>query len=141
MLAGGGRRLLVDAQGLVRVAELGPLTRDADVDPDVFAALAAVKLNASEAGVLCGGVAPERLRLLGVPEIIVTLGSEGALVVTAAHSERIPPVLVGNVLDPTGAGDSFSAVYLASRAGGAEPLEAAREANVAAAELIAGRGA
>ena len=140
-LAGSERRLLVDAQGLVRVARLGSLARDAVVDHNVFAALAAIKLSANEAAILCGGVEPESLRLLGVPEVIVTLGSEGALVVTPAHSERIAAVPLEYVRDPTGAGDSFSAVYLASRAEGAEPLEAAREANAVAAELIADRGA
>lgn len=139
-LAGSGRRLLVDAQGLVRLARLGPLLRDADVDPDVFAALAVLKLNESEATILAGGVEAGRLRELGVPEVIVTLGSAGALLVTPTHSERIAPVPLSDVVDPTGAGDSFSAVYLASRAAGAEPVEAARAANAVAAELIADSG-
>jgi sugar/nucleoside kinase (ribokinase family) len=138
-LAGAGRKLLVDAQGLVRLARLGPLTRDADVDPDVFAALAALKLNEHEAGVLAGGTEPERLRALGIPEILVTLGSAGALVVTDTRAERIAPVPLDSVVDPTGAGDAFSAVYLSSRAAGAEPVEAARKANAVAAELIAER--
>jgi sugar/nucleoside kinase (ribokinase family) len=138
-LAGAGRRLLVDAQGLVRLARLGPLARDADVDRDALAALAAIKLNESEARILAGGIEPAHLRELGVPEVVVTLGSAGALVVTATHSERIAPVPLEDVVDPTGAGDAFSAVYLSSRAGGAEPVEAARTANLVAAELIAER--
>jgi sugar/nucleoside kinase (ribokinase family) len=138
-LAGSGRQLLVDAQGLVRLPQVGPLTRDAAVDPDVFEALTAIKLNEHEAGILAGGTDPKQLRALGVPEVLVTLGSAGALVVTASHAERIAPVLLEDIVDPTGAGDSFSAVYLWSRACGAEPLEAARTANAVAAELIAER--
>jgi sugar/nucleoside kinase (ribokinase family) len=138
-LAGSGRRLLVDAQGLVRLPGLGPLSRDANVDPDVFAALTAIKLNEHEAGILAGGTEPEGLRALGVPEVLVTLGSAGALVVTPTHAEHIAPVPLEDVVDPTGAGDSFSAVYLWSRARGAEPVEAARTANAVAAELIAER--
>jgi sugar/nucleoside kinase (ribokinase family) len=136
-LAGTGRRLLVDAQGLVRTARTGPLARDSDVDPEALAALTALKLNEDEARILAGGVEPELLRALGVPEVVATLGSAGALVVTEEHAERIPRIDVGPVSDPTGAGDAFSAVYVAGRADGAEPVEAARAANAAAAELVA----
>jgi sugar/nucleoside kinase (ribokinase family) len=136
-IAAVGRKLLVDAQGLVRLARVGPLARDADVDPEIFESLAALKLNEDEATILAGGAEPESLRTLGVPEVVVTLGSAGALVVTATEAERIPPAEVGPVTDPTGAGDAFSAVYLATRAREAEPVEAARAANAAAADLIA----
>ena len=136
-LAHGDRRLLVDAQGLVRVAQVGPLRRDAEVDPEVFASLAALKLSENEARTLAGGVEPEQVRKLGVPEIVVTLGSAGALVVTASAAEHIPPVPIEGVVDPTGAGDSFSAGYLHARAQGADPVEAARAANALAADLVA----
>ncbi|MGH3135469.1 MAG: carbohydrate kinase family protein [Gaiellaceae bacterium] len=135
-LAGDHRRLLVDAQGLVRLARVGPLERDADVDPDALLSLAVLKLNESEARILAGGVEPELLRALGVPEIVLTLGSAGALVVTDSHAEKIACVPVNGVVDPTGAGDSFSAIYVSARARGASPIEAARTANTLAAELI-----
>jgi len=135
-LADGRRQLLVDAQGLVRLARVGPLERDADVDPALLRSLAVLKLNEDEARILAGGVEPEQLRALGVPEIVLTLGSEGALLVTNAHSERIARVPVEGVVDPTGAGDSFSAAYVSARARGAAPVEAAREANALAAEII-----
>src|SRR5688572_15256832 len=138
-LAGVGRQLLVDAQGLVRVARPGPLARDAEVDPAILGTLRALKLNEDEARILAGGTEPERLRALGVPEVVVTFGSAGALVVTETHAERIAPVDVGPVGDPTGAGDAFSAVYVAHRARGADPVEAGRAANTAAAELVAAR--
>ena len=136
-LARGGRRLLVDAQGLVRLAQVGPLRRDAEVDPEVFASLAALKLNEDEARILVGGSEPERLRGLGVAEIVVTLGSAGAFVVTASAVGRIAPVPIDGVVDPTGAGDSFSAAYVHARAEGADPVEAARAANALAADLVA----
>jgi sugar/nucleoside kinase (ribokinase family) len=135
-LAGNRRRLLVDAQGLVRVARVGPLARDACVDPSSFQSLAVLKLNEGEARILAGGVEPEHLRALGVPEIVLTLGSAGALLVTDSHAERIARVPVEGVVDPTGAGDSFSAAYISARARGAAPVEAARAANALAAELI-----
>jgi sugar/nucleoside kinase (ribokinase family) len=137
-LARGGKRLLIDAQGLVRLGRTGPLTRDDDVDPEIFPSLSALKLNEDEARILVGGHDPDQLRSLGVPEVLVTLGSAGALVVTRRLEERISAIPVGAVVDPTGAGDSFSAVYLWSRACGAEPVEAAREANETTAALLSG---
>lgn len=135
-LAGSGRRLLVDAQGLVRLARVGPLEMDADVDPAIFGSLAVLKLNEDEARILARGVEPEHLRVLGVPEIVLTFGSAGALLVTDSHAERIARIPVEGVVDPTGAGDSFSAAYASARALGATPVEAARAANTLAAEII-----
>lgn len=131
-----GRSLLVDAQGLVRVARLGPLERDARVDPGVFRSLQALKLNEGEARILAGGVDPGLLRALGVPEVVVTLGSAGALVVTGSVAERIPPVPVQRAVDPTGSGDAFSAAYAHARAEGAGPVAAASSANAVAAALV-----
>ncbi len=135
-LAGDRRLLLVDAQGLVRLAGVGPLERDADIDPAVLGSLAVLKLNEDEARILAGGVEPQLLRALGVPEIVLTLGSAGALLVTDSHAERIARIPVEGAIDPTGAGDSFSAAYVSARARGAAPVEAARAANALAADLI-----
>lgn len=135
-LAQEERRLLIDAQGLVRLGRAGPLARDDAVDREIFSSLSILKLSEAEARILVGGDDPQRLRTLGVPEVLVTHGSRGALVVTDRIAERIAPVPVGEVADPTGAGDSFSAVYLWSRAHGADALEAAHRANAAAAALI-----
>ncbi|MDH4102894.1 MAG: carbohydrate kinase family protein, partial [Thermoleophilia bacterium] len=98
--------------------------------------LAVLKLNEDEARILAGGVEPDLLRALGIPEIVLTLGSAGALLVTTSGSERIEQVPVEGVVDPTGAGDAFSAAYVSARAQGATPVEAARAANALAAELV-----
>jgi sugar/nucleoside kinase (ribokinase family) len=132
-----GRNLLLDGQGVVRRAELGPLRRDAAVDRAIFGSLQVLKLNEDEGRILTGGTEPDGLRDLGVPEVVLTLGSAGARLVTAAHAEHIPPVPVGGVVDPTGAGDSFAAGYLNARAEGAEPVEAARAASELAAAILA----
>ena len=52
---GSGRRLLLDAQGLVRVPKTGPLTLDADFDPDVLRHVSILKVSEEEADVLAGG--------------------------------------------------------------------------------------
>lgn len=126
-LAVGGRRLLVDAQGLVRTPALGPLQRDAHIG-DVLGHIDVLKLNDDEARVLVGSAEPEKLRPLGVPEVVLTLGSQGAWVVTPELIEHIAPIPVDGDVDPTGAGDTYSVTYIVQRAAGADPVEAARAA-------------
>jgi sugar/nucleoside kinase (ribokinase family) len=135
-LAADGRVLLVDAQGLVRTPELGPLRTDGEVG-SALAHVSVLKLNDEEAETLAGGAEPERLRALGVGETILTLGSHGALVVTSSLVERVPAAELDRDVDPTGAGDTFSAAYLVARSRGAEPVEAARAASVTTAALLA----
>ena len=113
-LAGEGRRLLLDAQGIVRVARVGPLERNADIDRAVLAHLAVLKLNEDEARILAGALDAESLLALGVPEVVLTLGSEGARIVTPELDTAIPPHPVA-AANPTGAGDAFSLVYLDGR--------------------------
>jgi sugar/nucleoside kinase (ribokinase family) len=124
----GGRQLLVDLQGLVRTATVGPLQTDANVG-DVLRYIEILKLNDEEATTLVGGAEPERLRDVGVPEVILTLGSQGAWVVTPDFAEFVPAEPVEGDVDPTGAGDTYSVTYLVERAAGAEPVEAARVAS------------
>lgn len=132
-----GGRLLLDGQGLVRRAQIGPLAQDGEIDREIFRLLTILKLNEGEARVLAGGVEADRLRTLGVPEVVLTLGSAGAIVVTASGVERVPPVQIDGAVDPTGAGDSFAAGYLHARARGAEALEAARAATELTAAMLA----
>jgi sugar/nucleoside kinase (ribokinase family) len=135
-LASDGRRLLVDAQGLVRRPELGPLRTDADVGT-ALEHVAILKLNDEEAETLVGSVEPERLRALQVPEVLLTLGSQGAYVITSGLVEHVPAQAVDGPVDPTGAGDTFSMTYLKRRTEGAEPVEAARAAAETVATLLA----
>jgi sugar/nucleoside kinase (ribokinase family) len=93
-------------------------------------------LNEEEAETLVGAAEPERLRALGVPEVVLTLGSRGAVVVTGDEATEIAPQPVEGALDPTGAGDAFSLVYVDGRARGVAPVEAATRATRIVAELI-----
>jgi sugar/nucleoside kinase (ribokinase family) len=131
-----GARLLVDLQGLVRTATIGPLRSDAHIG-DVLRHVEVLKLNDEEAQTLMGTANPERLRSLRVPEVILTLGSQGAWVVTHDSVEYVPAVPLDGAVDPTGAGDTYSATYIVQRVGGAEPVEAAREAAAIVSELLA----
>ncbi len=133
-----GRRIMLDGQGLVRPPVLGRLEPDARYDLAVLRHVAVLKLSEFEAGLL-GGLDEEPLGKLGVPEVVVTLGSRGALVLERGRLEHVPGRPVEPAVDPTGAGDAFGAAYLAGRATGNGPVGAARRACGLVADLLAGR--
>jgi sugar/nucleoside kinase (ribokinase family) len=133
-----GRRLSFDGQGLVRLARTGPLELDAEYDPEILRFVSILKLAEEEAHVLVGEPTEAALRDLGVPEIVVTLGSRGSIVYADGLAEHIP---TREIVDPapTGAGDAFAAAYLVARSGGFSPPAAARWASGVVGGLLAGR--
>lgn len=135
-LARGGRRLLLDAQGITRVAEIGPLREDADVDRSLFRELTVLKLNEEEGQLLAGGLELEHLQTLGVPEVVLTLASRGARVVAGGGMAAVDPRPATGPVDPTGAGDAFSLVYVDGRVNGLDPAAAAVRAARVVTELI-----
>lgn len=130
------RRLSFDGQGLVRPARTGPLELDAEYDPEVLRHVSILKLAEEEAQTLVGEPDEDGLRSLGVPEVVVTLGSAGSLVLADGKLERVPARAVRAEVDPTGAGDAFIVVYLASRSTGHAPAAAARRATALVAGLL-----
>ena len=130
---------VVDGQGLVRPERTGPLELDAEFDPEVLRNVDVLKLAEDEARVLVGEPGEESLRSLGVPEVVVTLGSRGSMVLANDKLERVPAQPVPGKIDPTGAGDAFAAAYLVSRAGGHAPVAAARRATALVAGLLGRR--
>jgi sugar/nucleoside kinase (ribokinase family) len=126
------RRLALDGQALVRRAQIGPLVLDADFDPAVLRYLTALKLNEEEVAALGG---EEEVIKLGVPELLLTHGSTGALLISRGVRERIPVRRI-DTDDPTGAGDAFLAAYAWARAAGHRPASAARHAATTAARVL-----
>jgi sugar/nucleoside kinase (ribokinase family) len=126
------RRLALDGQALVRPARTGPLVPDADFDPDTLRHVTVLKLNEDEVSTLGG---QEQVEQLGVPELLLTRGSTGALLVTGGTSEHVPVRRV-ETADPTGAGDAFLAAYVWARASGHRPASAARHAATTAARVL-----
>ena len=126
------RRLALDGQALVRRAGTGPLVLDADFDPAVLRHLTALKLNEEEVAALGG---EEEVIKLGVPELLLTHGSTGALLISRGVRERIPVRRI-DTDDPTGAGDAFLAAYAWARAAGHRPVSAARHAATTAARVL-----
>jgi sugar/nucleoside kinase (ribokinase family) len=132
-----GRRILFDGQGLVRVPAVGPLALDGDFDRDLLRHISILKLAVEEARAIIGDAELESLTSLGVPEIVVTFGLDGSLVLARGAATRVPAHTVD--ADPTGAGDSFAVAYLAGRSAGHAPVSAARRATALVAALLAGR--
>jgi sugar/nucleoside kinase (ribokinase family) len=133
-----GRRILFDGQGLVRVPAVGPLVLDGDFDRDLLRHISVLKLAEEEARAIVGDAELESLVELGVPEIVVTFGLEGSLVLARGAATLVPAHPVRT--DPTGAGDAFAVAYLAARADSHAPVSAARRATALVAALLAGRG-
>jgi 2-dehydro-3-deoxygluconokinase len=82
----------------------------------------------------------ERYMALGVPEVVVKDGANPALIGFGEARDSVTPT-PGQVVDATGAGDSFNGAYLAARLEGATPVEAAGAARLVAAVVIGHRGA
>jgi sugar/nucleoside kinase (ribokinase family) len=122
-----GRRVSYDGQGLVRAAELGPVRMDPTYDPEVLRHISFLKLAEEEARAILPEISEESVFGLGVPEVIVTYGSEGSVVYAAGRSTQVPCHPIRDV-DLTGCGDAFGVGYLAGRSDGLAPVAAARRA-------------
>ncbi len=123
-LTARGHRLALDAHGLVRHASIGPLVSDGSIDRTLLHHITALKLNDEEAEQLCGGADEAAIRSLGIPEVILTLGSEGSLILSSDVTTRVDAVPVDGKVDPTGAGDSFLIAYAVARLRGSDPHDA-----------------
>lgn len=78
----------------------------AHLPADVLASVDVLVANEHEITALAGALDPVRVRELGVPTVVTTLGARGAHVVTAGDSAFVPAIEV-TVRDTTGAGDAF----------------------------------
>ncbi len=70
------------------------------------------------------------------PELITTLGEDGALVATRQSERRVPAVKADPVADPTGAGDAFRAGLIKGLVSGRPLVEAARMGATCAAYAV-----
>ena len=130
VLAAAQRAKSVGAQVLLNAAP------SRDLSADLWPLIDMLIVNEHELAQLAGqGAEEDAARSLlqrGAGTIIVTLGSRGALAVTANGTLRQPAHAV-EVVDTTGAGDTFCGVLVAWLAGGADLPAALRAAGVAGA--------
>ena len=139
------RVVSLDVQGMVRPARAGTV-REVDW-PEKRGALACVdilKADEKEAWVLCGeedaGVAARALAAMGPGEVIVSMGSRGAVVYGEGAAFTVPPFKPAARGDPTGCGDTYAAGYLYQRLKGASPEQAGRFAGAMVTLKLEGRG-
>jgi len=136
-LAGDGRTVSYDGQGLVRVPEIGPMKVDAAFDPALLESISVLKLAEDEAVVIADGPFEERqARTLGIREILVTYGSEGCMLYVNGEGQHVPagrPVLG---VQTTGAGDVFMVGYVTARSDDDDPRIAAEKASSLVAEIL-----
>jgi len=74
-------------------------------------------------------------------ELILKRGAEDAVIITANSQVHVPVPPVANVIDTTGAGDTFNAGYLAARLQNKSAEDAARQGIRCAGIIIRHRGA
>ena len=91
LLAERGHRVAYDGQGLVRADRLGPLVVDRHYPPELLRHISVLKLAEDEAVIVADGAFDESTaKKLGVPEILVTYGSEGCDIYTDDTVVRVP---------------------------------------------------
>jgi ribokinase len=120
-----------------------------EIEPSLLALADYVTPNEGEAARLSGAPvqdlasardAAERLRKAGAGTVIVTLGAEGALVVSTAAPVHYPAFPVA-VVDSTAAGDAFNGALATGLAAGGSLEQALPLANAAGALACTRRGA
>ena len=84
--------------------------------------------------------AAEKLTALGVKTVVLKLGSDGALLVTRKSHQHFPAFKV-KAVDPTAAGDAFTAALTVKLAAGEKMDAAIRYANMAGALAVTKLGA
>ena len=134
-----GRSLSLDGQGLARARELGPLALNADFDRELLRHVTVLKLAQEEAETILEEINEESLAGLGVPEVIVTRASKGALIWAEGELTEVPARPSVPNAGAIGAGDTFAAIYIAARSGGRSPLIAARRAAVFVGAMLSRR--
>jgi 2-dehydro-3-deoxygluconokinase len=78
---------------------------------------------------------------LTAAEIALTADTDGCLVRAEGNTQALPANPVANVVDTSGAGDSFNGAYLAARLRGQSPRDAAQAGLALAAKVVARPGA
>jgi len=131
------------AKGM-RVA-MNPAPMDPVVQSLPLEQLSMIIVNEVEAFDLTGENTPESMlerlaQLMPRGDVVLTLGSQGAMWRSASHGFHVPAMNV-DVVDTTGAGDTFTGYLIASLAGGMPPDAAMRRAVVAAGLSVTRAGA
>ena len=119
----------VDSQGYLReVREQDVFAVDWPAKKEVLRYVHFLKANEHEMEVLTGSADPEKagkeIYSWGVKEVLLTFGSMGSLIYDGQTFHRIPAYIPKEVVNATGAGDTYMTGYLYQRSKGASIEEA-----------------
>lgn len=81
-----------------------------------------------------------RYKNFSIGELVLKRGAKEAIIITNNAEVRVPVPAVNNVIDTTGAGDTFNAGYLAARLSGESVINAAKQGIRCAGIIIRYRG-
>lgn len=138
-----------EAHRLGKTVILDPAPGRGDIPKELFEYVDIIKPNEVELGALLGKeisaedveTACKRVQELGVADVVVTLGGEGAILFSENSKQHIPSVKGIKVVDTTAAGDCFTASLALAIAKGFSVLQAVRFATRAAAISVTRKGA
>lgn len=135
----------IDAQGFLRRVCEGRVVESEWPQRDAMLSLCDfIKLNEHEMKTISGMTDSHHvarwLASYGIREVIITLGSEGSMVLRDGVYYDIPAYPPRQLVDATGCGDTYSAGYLYFRALGATPLEAGKMAAAMCTKKLEGSG-
>lgn len=83
----------------------------------------------------------DRFEEMGIFRSVITMGSQGAVVIEEGKITKIPPFTYGSAVDTTGAGDTFNGVLTAGLVSGKTIQHAAMYAAIAAGIGVTRKGA
>lgn len=82
----------------------------------------------------------ERYKHTEINELVLKRGADETIIISNQQELRVSVTPVNNIVDTTGAGDTFNAGYLAARLNGASEIDAAKQGNRCAGIIIRYRG-
>ena len=139
-LADMGHRISFDGQGLVRESYVGELIEDGRFDAAVLRTLTVLKVAEEEANIVIGAhPTVESVTPLGVPEVLVTLGSAGCDIFAEAKCRHVPVVRPVHGVHANGAGEVFAVGFAAFRSMCVDPVQAAVQASELVAKMLESR--
>ncbi len=119
--------VLLDAQGPVRPARLGPVVPSGPLDSASLAGVGVLKCSEDEAAACAG---------CGVGVLVVTRGARGATVIEAGRTVDVPGDAVEGLADTVGAGDMFLALLGAALSVGRDVVDATASACAGVTRLL-----
>lgn len=82
----------------------------------------------------------ERYKNSSIHELILKRGADDTIIIENGEKVRVPVPPVKDIVDTTGAGDTFNAGYLAARLNGSSAIDAAKQGTRCAGIIIRHRG-